>query len=151
MKSVESTDSSRIQFIQNYIADLEEDERKTEDDAKQTQRRLEDLRTERAEAEKVLLNLQRRAGILPPMSPEISDKSAMDVKGALFESFARQRGDQGFTIADIFKVFGDHNIQVGRNYAYFLVDMRYKTCLRKVGATRNGKRYYWIKNGTASE
>jgi hypothetical protein len=145
-----STDSLSIQVIEQYLAQVTDDEKQAEEDVKRSQARLEALQLEKFDLEKTLRHLKRRAGILPA-TPEIPDKAKSDGKGALFERFAAERGDQGFTIADIIRVFRDQNVEIGRNYPYFLVDMRYKESLRKVGGTRNGKRYYWIENGTASD
>jgi hypothetical protein len=147
----DSTDSLRIQFHQQYVAKIREEAKQAEEDLEHLRLRLEALRSEEADAEKVLVNLQRRAGIVPTPTPARPDGEVIDEKHAVFEGLAKQRGDQGFTIADIFKIFADQKVKIGRNYPYFLVDMRYKTRLRKVGATRNGKRYYWITNETASD
>lgn len=138
------TDSFTIHGIEQYLAQIVEDE-------KRIHGTLEELRAERANLEQTLFYMRRRAGI--PPKPEVLDKpeSESDRKGTLFEWFAAQRADQGFSVADVFKLFRDQSIEIGRNYPYFLVAMRYKNRLRKVGGTRSGKRYYWISNGAASE
>ena len=149
MRAIPTVDTGQLQAVERYLSEIREEEVQTEEDLNKIQSRLEALRSERADAERTLAHLQRRAGIVVN-PPPVQHKTDSEAKGQLFERFAVERRDQGFVIAEIFKLYEDQGIEIGRNYPYFLVDMRYKDCLRKVGATRNGKRYYWIKNGTAS-
>jgi chromosome segregation ATPase len=149
MRTTPSADPLRIQVIEQYLAEIREEELQADEDIKRISVRIESLRAERVDLEKTLAHLQRRAGIVVS-TPANERKNDSEAKGELFERFAEERREQGFTITEIFKLYSDQKIEIGRNYPYFLVDMRYKDCLRKVGATRNGKRYYWTKNGTAS-
>jgi hypothetical protein len=55
----------------------------------------------------------------------------------------------GNHIADIFTLFRERRIKIGKNYPYFLVDTKYKRFLRREGKTSRGKRYYW--NGAGSD
>jgi hypothetical protein len=68
---------------------------------------------------------------------------------SIFVRFAMQRGSAGLTIKDVFTLYREHQLKIGKNYPYYLVDSKFVQFLRREGKTSKGKRYYW--EGPASE
>ena len=110
---------------------------------------LEVAQIELADFERALAREQKLLGLLPQEQSKNGLPDPND-KGAMFERFAKRQGLAGFTIAEIFRLYNDANVTVGKNYPYFLVDTKYKEQLRREGGTRHGKRYYWMESETTS-
>jgi hypothetical protein len=141
-----SDDSASISALEQSLAQLSEEEEDLKEDEKRIHARMDVLRGQKLVLQQAVLVLRQRTGL--QSSPEAAG-SIESGKGEIFQRFAMQRAAEGFTISEVFRLFRDQEVEIGKNYPYFLVDIRYKKSLRKVGGTRLGKRYYWT--GTTGE
>jgi hypothetical protein len=144
MKSPSAPIDAHIQFIASRVAQAGEK-------IKRAQKDLEAARNEQAAMEKALAYLQHEAGMPVALRGDGDEGQTLNEdKGEVFERFAIRQGAAGFRFTDIFKLYRDYNIEIGKNYPYFLVDIRYKNNLRREG-TRTKARFYWTEDEAASK